>query len=227
MGDDRPPEAPAAASAAAPGADSGAIAGDQGLSDSGTPAEALSDAEYELQFGLVFLEAYHSERAAYFRRANKAGAFVTALSGTTAVGGALGAYPTVAAAAGFLVTVVGLSELILDLGGMAHKHERRVERVKALRGQLARSDKSEAALAEINACKDELEPVEAGQYCAVNAIAWNTAYLGLSRKLNSDNLIIVPWHASALRHVRRFTPDRFCTRAEEQAAANRAGAPSD
>ncbi len=220
-------EAPAATSslttapavAAAPEPPGGA---DAGRAADAAAAEALRDGEeYALRSALLFDEIYHCDRAAFLKRVDRLGSFVTALMGTAAVGGAVGQVPVVGVVAGALVAFIETGKLVIDFAGEARKHEVKVERLKALRSAFASSGKSLAEIREMEARRHALEPVEAGVFHAVSALAWNATYLALSSSQDRNELLIVhPWDAR-LRHVRRFTAERFLTRAETRAAESR------
>ena len=108
--------------------------------------------------------------------------------------------PLVAAAAGFVTAAIGTGALVFDFAGGAFKHEAMVEKIKALRADLARCDKSPSAIRDIEARLNGLGNVEPGHFAAVNARAWNTAYLGLSKKPDRRALLILrPWEGACRR----------------------------
>ncbi|WP_404291498.1 hypothetical protein ACD578_05270 [Microvirga sp. RSM25] len=194
---------------------------DEGRPSDAASAEALIEAEYDLKFELVYRETYHTDRAAFLLRVNKFGAFLTAILGTATVGGALGDKPLLAAVTGFVVTIVSTLELVMDFAGSARKHEAQVGKFKAIRAELARCERRLDAVRTVEAQCHCIDPVEAGSFHAVAALAWNAAYLSLSKNADRDCLIVVPTFDRLLRHVRRFSPDRFSSIEETRARATK------
>lgn len=213
MADERQAETAAAAPAPAPAT---AGPGHPQRTDA-EAAAAIEEAAYDLRFELTWLECYHSDRASWLRRVNKAGSFVVALLGTGVVGGALGGAPGLAALAGFVTTAIGVGESIFDMAGAASRHERQIERVRNLLADLAAQRDDMATIRALDAKRLALEPVEAF-YHAVSALAWNTTYLALSRAPNNEHCLIVSPAKRWRRHLRRYAPTSFRSDAERREA---------
>jgi len=104
------------------------------------------------------------------------------------------------AASGFLTTIVGLLDLVFDLSGKAREHGYLRKRFMELYGEC---NLAVSTPAELRKWLDDLYQEEPPQFCAVTALAYNSAKQALNKGKDID-LLIVPLRCRILACYRRF-----------------------